>query len=151
MELTRITAAWLDDLADWKIALTLTFKPYLNSGIPLSELNVKKTTCFLIKRINKHCFGHMVSRKNYHVASVFAIEFGYAGERPHVHATLSLPPNYSAESFAKVILKHARNIRSINQQIDIQPYRNSGWHEYSLKTGLEHLAAEEICGANPNR
>ena len=126
MERTHITAAWLHDLADWKIVVTLTFKTYLDSDVPIPELSVKKTTCFLIKRINKHCFGHMVSRRNYHVASVFAIEFGYAGEHPHLHVTLSLPPNYSKESFAKVILRYARKIKSINQQIDIQPYRNSG-------------------------
>ena len=33
---------------------------------------------------------------------------------------------------------------TIGPQIDIQPYKDFGWFDYSLKTGIENLVVEDI-------
>lgn len=142
-------AIWLDSLADWKIALTLTFTTKKFSGDPRFHGELIKTTKFLLNRINGSCFGHGAKRKKYRVASAFAVECGYDGSHPHVHASLSLPDEYSYETFRKIILRECYKLHSIANQIDIQPYRDFGWQMYCLKTGVENVVIEEIKEANP--
>ncbi len=142
-------AIWLDSLADWKIALTLTFTTKKFSGDPRFHSDLVKTTKFLITRINGCCFGHGAKRKKYRVASAFTVECGYDGSHPHVHASLSLPPEYSFERFRRIILRECYKLHSIANQIDVQPYRDFGWQMYSLKTGVENVVIEEIKVANP--
>ncbi len=142
-------AIWLDSLADWKIALTLTFTDRKFSGNQRFHSDLVKTTKFLITRINGCCFGHGAKRKKYRVASAFTVECGYDGSHPHIHASLSLPPRYSYEEFKQVILLKCAQLYSVGNQIDVQPYRDFGWQMYCLKTGIENLVVEEIKKANP--
>ena len=74
----------------------------------------------------------------------YVIECGYDGRHPHIHATLSLPPDRDYESLRRIILKQANKLHSIGRQIDIQPYKDFGWFEYSLKTGIKNLVVEDI-------
>lgn len=137
-------AMWLHNLAKWSVALTVTFTKQKNTGNYRLHTDVVNTTRYLIRLINKDCFGHGALRKGYCIASAFVIECGYDGRHPHIHATLSIPPHLDYESLCRIILKRANKLHSIGRQIDIQPYKNFGWFEYSLKTGFENLVVEDI-------
>ena len=142
-------AEWLDGLAAWRIALTLTFTKVKATGDYRAVSDVVHTTRHLIRLINRACFGHGANREGYRVASAYVVEHGYGGRHPHVHGTISLPPNYDYESICRVIKNRARSLHSIDQQIHLQQYKSFGWFAYGLKTGTDNLVVEDICQANP--
>jgi hypothetical protein len=137
-------ARWLDSLAEWKIALTLTFTRVETRGEYRSVSDVAQTTRHLIRLINRACFGHGAVRKGYCVATLYVIEHGYGGRHPHVHATLSLPPRYDYGAMCRLIKERARKLHSIDQQIHLQHYSDFGWADYCLKNGSECLVVEDI-------
>ena len=144
-----ICAEWLHGLADWGVVMTLTFKKYPYSDLPRSTIAIKKTMRFLITRLNKHAFGHRAQRQKYRIASAFVIECGPDGHHGHAHATLSIPVRYTTEEFSIIVNNLIKKFTTIDTQVDIQPYRNSGWHAYCLKHGVENLVAEDITEAHP--
>ena len=137
-------AIWLHNLAKWSVALTVTFTKKKYTGNYRFHSDIVYTTQHLIRLINKDCFGHGAIRKDYHIASAIVVECGYDGRHPHIHATLSLPPDRDYESLCRIIRKHSNKLHSIGPQIDIQPYKDFGWFDYSLKTGIENLVVEDI-------
>ncbi len=141
-------AQWLHGLAEWRITFTLTFTKIKATGDHRSVSSVVHTTRHLIRLINRGCFGHGAVRKGYCVASLYVVEFGYGGRHPHVHASISLPPDYDYHSMCRLIHEKARKLHSIDQQIHLQKYTDFGWLDYCLKTGSECLIAEDICQAN---
>ena len=142
-------ALWLDSLAQWEIALTLTFSKIKSTGDCRSTSGVIATTRHLIRSINRRCFGHGANRKGYCIASVYVIEYSRSGRHPHVHATLSIPPKYDFESMCRVITQKASGLHSIDRQIHLQHYSDFGWLDYCLKNGTENLVVEDIHQAKP--
>lgn len=142
-------AKWLHSLADWRIALTLTFTKLDTTGDYRSVSDVIQTTRHLIRLINRACFGHGAVRKGYRLANLYVVERGCGGRHPHVHASISLPPHYDYESMCRLINNKARKLHSIDQQIHFQKYADFGWIDYCLKTGTDNLIVEDICQAKP--
>ena len=135
---------WLHNLANWSVALTVTFTKQKHTGNYRFHSDIVYTTRHLIRLINRDCFGHGAVRKGYCIATTYVVECGYDGRHPHIHATLSLPPDRDYQSLCRIILKRANKLHSIGRQIDIQPYEDFGWFEYSLKTGIKNLVVEDI-------
>jgi hypothetical protein len=145
----REYAEWLDGLGAWRIALTLTFTKVKATGDHRSVSDVVQTTRHLIRLINRACFGHGAVRKGYCVASLYVVEYGYGGRHPHVHASISLPPDYDYRLMCRLIHEKARKLHSIDQQIHLQKYADFGWIDYFLKTGTDNLVLEDIRQAKP--
>jgi hypothetical protein len=142
-------ARWLDSLAKWEIALTLTFTKVAATGEYRSASDVVQTTRHLIRLINRDCFGHAANRKGYRVASAYVIEYGYGGHHPHVHGTISLPPGYGYRAMYTLISQKARILHSIDRQIYFERYRDFGWFDYCLKAGTNNLIVQDIYQAKP--
>lgn len=142
-------AKWLHSLADWRIALTLTFTKLDTTGDYRSVSDVIQTTRHLIRLVNRASFGHGAVRKGYSLASMYTVERGCGGRHPHVHLTLGLPAGSDYESMCGLINENARRLHSIDQQIHLERYVDFGWIDYILKTGTDNLVVEDICQAKP--
>ena len=141
--------SWLSKLENWQVVATLTFETTARQRLPLSDSAICGITTAYIARVNQECFRHGARRKGFRVGSAFSIERRDTGEHPHVHMSLTIPPTWTVSNFERTLRSTSRNFRLIGQQIDIQPYQNSGWIGYCVKHGTDGLVVEHIQQANP--
>jgi len=125
-------------------AITLTFNSrlianFINKNAPfkviakmdLLELQKRSFRCFA-NRLNKSLFGNTTARHGNKLLLVPILEGLHGDNKVHYHCALGVPPDRfeSIEMKIKGAWKHAP---FSGNQVDVQPYRNSGWLGYINK------------------
>ena len=143
-------ARWLHGLADWKVAGTFTLaRVDTVTGRTVGPYQCRRAFGYFIKRLNKAAFKNRSTRHGYRVASAYVIEGLVDGYHPHIHFSLSLPPQMSVSEFIDQIEYLAQKNSLFLPQRDITRYRDSNWMSYCLKNGVEGVVLEEVQKAKP--
>jgi len=128
---------WLQGLADWTHAVTLTLNP-LRSEAEMNPIEIAKRCRLFLSRLNRRIYGrHGVRRKSFRVASAAVYGCGAYGTHPHIHLILQKPPKCTHEEFAQSIHSIASTTKGLAQQHVVKRYFSSGWINYMVEHGFE--------------
>ena len=128
---------WVQNLATWKLALTLTMSR-TKHDIPPSRDETLRRCRLLLNRVNRVCYGsHGTRRKGFRIASVAFMGYGAYGDHPHVHWLLAGPTDLPPEEFAALLRSIVTTTGGLGEQFDIQPYYGVRWIVYMLDHGFE--------------
>lgn len=132
----------------WKLAGTLTLRDVhpitRKTRHPEVAVAVAQE---LLARINKAAFNHRAKRHGATVASMMILGNNAIGEITHIHFALGIPPAMDYAGFSALVECVIRKLFWCNQELDLKPYRDSGWLSYSLAHGTEKLVIECCCEA----
>ncbi len=133
------TLLWLEGLAEWTHAVTLTMhRP--EGGHAISKPEVTRRCRLFLNRINRRIYSrHGTRRKGYRIASVAFLGNGPYGDHPHAHLALQKPPDMTTDGFDRLLKEMATTTKGLGQQFDIKPYRDEGWLGYMVDHGFEGL------------
>ena len=134
----RILARWLDSLAPWTHALTVTCKRRNLRNIPINESILVDTAKHFIYRARLKCFGRRGRRENLLPVAV-SLGWGVYGDHPHLHFCFAGPPWMDFDSFSRILEKSAKGTRWMDRQMKVEAYRNRGWMQYLVEHGTDQL------------
>jgi hypothetical protein len=122
---------------------TLTFKPIFGSRRYTTKINdsVQAMSLFL-HLLNSKCLGHGHRRKGFELGFYACLEGLSAYEQQHWHGAIRLPRWLSHEKFLKSFEFARRRVKRLGNEFDLKPFRDEGWIEYSLKTGIDSFHPE---------
>ena len=131
-------ARWLDSLAPWTHAATLTCKRTSLRNLPITEDILVDTARHLIRRVALRCYGRRARRSNF-LPVVVTCGWGCYGDQPHLHFCFVHPNGLSFEAFSKILNEEADKTSWIDRQRCFKPYQDFGWLEYLIEHGTSNL------------
>ena len=140
--LHRATIDWLlEDADSYTHAVTLTLKPYCTTLTErgtfrevLTPIEAKRNFSFFLKRLNCELFGNAAKRFGRSVTVLPILEGDGSATLYHYHCALgNMPSNLSEKAITAKIASAWHQTRFGNEQIDVQPMRNTGWIRYIAK------------------
>ena len=135
--LNQAHATWLDSLASWTHAVTLTCKRYSHRNNPIRDEILIDAAKNVIRLINHKCFGKASNRHS--IAVVATYGWGVYDLHPHLHFCFECPAHLSYEEFSTLIEEAANETYWIDRQRCIKPYMDEGWTSYLVKHGTDNL------------
>jgi hypothetical protein len=136
-------AVWLDALAPWTHAVTLTCKRLSHRNRPITDHVIPSTARHVVQRLNIKCFGKN-ARKGASVAVVATYGWGVYDLHPHLHFCFECPPHLSYEAFSALIEEAANETYWIDRQRCTKPYLDEGWASYLIRHGTDQLIVDLI-------
>jgi hypothetical protein len=141
---------WLHDLAPWALAASITIRPYDPiTRLPVERQHIVRSVKYYLKRLNGALFGHASMRRGHRVGSVFVVEYGASGEHPHAHLTITRPEHVEWADLERHARRLIRKNSLFRREYEICRYSSANWHSYCVKSGCDHLVAEDIQDAKP--
>jgi hypothetical protein len=135
-------ANWLDSLASWTHAVTLTCKRYSYWNAPIRDDIIVDAAKHLINRLNQKCFGK--ASKRHSIAVVATYGWGVYDLHPHLHFCFECPYHLTHDEFSILIQEAANETYWIDRQRCIKPYIDEGWTDYLVKHGTDNLIVSLI-------
>ena len=129
---------WLDSLAPWTHAYTVTCKRRSVRNAPITEDILVDTARHFIRRISLRCFGKRARRERL-TPVVVTLGWGCYGDHPHLHFCFAAPVATPFVVFSSILEEEARKVFWIDRQRRIEKYRDTGWLEYLLEHGTAYL------------
>jgi|GEM_PF-2352627 len=129
---------WLDSLAPWTHAYTVTCKRRSVRNAPITEEILVDTARHFIRRISLRCFGKRARRAQL-TPVVVTLGWGCYGDHPHLHFCFAAPVAMPFVVFSLILEEEARKVFWIDRQRRIEQYRDTGWLEYLLEQGTAYL------------
>ena len=139
----KVWATWLDALAPWTHAVTLTCKRQSHRNHPINDQIIHSSARHLVQRINTKCFGKR-AHKGDSVAVVATYGWGVYDLHPHLHFCFEYPPHLSYEAFSALIEEAANETYWIDRQRCTKPYLDEGWASYLIRHGTDQLIVDLI-------
>ncbi len=137
-EMTR----WLETIAPWNAAVTLTFQRFNSFGHSFNELIGIQTLTHFKKILNQKCLGKSRMERGQSIGFAAVIGSGDYATSPHAHMCITTPPWVSFEDLIDIIEYAARRTDWINEHRRIVPYRDPGWLQYMTDHGTNNLVLE---------
>ena len=129
---------WLDSLAPWTHAYTVTCKRRSVRNSPITEEILVDTARHFIRRISLRCFGKQARREQL-TPVVVTLGWGCYGDHPHLHFCFAAPDAMPFKVFSLILEEEARKMFWIDRQRRIEKYRDTGWLEYQMEHGSAYL------------
>lgn len=129
---------WLDSLAPWTHAYTVTCKRRSLRNSPITEDILVDTARHFIRRISLRCFGKRARREQL-TPVVVTLGWGCYGDHPHLHFCFAAPVAMPFAFFSLILEEEAGKTFWIDRQRRIDQYRDNGWLEYLMEHGSAFL------------
>jgi hypothetical protein len=131
----------LEDATSYTHAVTLTLKPYRTVLSPKGQLCIALTPIeaqqnfqFFLKRLNASLFGNQVKRYGKSVSVLPVLEGDGRDHLLHYHCAIgNFPAALPQRGIQAKIIASWHQTPFGNDQVHIQPFRNSGWLSYIAK------------------
>ncbi len=134
--------AWLDSLAPWTHAFTVTCK----SGSDRSQINQSiliDAARHFVYRVRRKCYGSKGRRHNLLPVTV-SYGWGAYGDHPHLHFCFAGPYGVDFATFSSILEESAKKTFWLNRQMKVEAYRDAGWMQYIVEHGTDHLIVSLI-------
>jgi hypothetical protein len=135
--LNQSLIAWLDSLAPWTHAFTVT----CNRGSDRSQINQSiliDAARHFVYRVRRKCYGSKGRRQNL-LPVTASYGWGAYGDHPHLHFCFACPNGMDFSSFSSILEESAKKTFWLSRQMKVELYRDAGWMRYLVEHGTEHL------------
>lgn len=142
IRLNQSLIAWLDSLAPWTHAFTVTCK----RGSDRSQINQSiliDAAHHFVYRVRRKCYKSSGRRQNL-LPVTASYGWGAYGDHPHLHFCFAGPNGMDFSTFSSILEESAKKTFWLNRQMKVEPYRDSGWMQYLVEHGADHLIVSLI-------
>lgn len=136
-------ANWLDSLAPWTHAVTLTCKRKSHRNHPITDHIICSSAKHVVRLINTKCFGKG-ARKGASIAVAATYGWGTYGLHPHLHFCFAHPKHLSYEAFSELVDEAATKTYWIDRERCTKPYLSKGWASYLIQHGTDQLILDLV-------
>jgi hypothetical protein len=151
---SKLKKSWVDFMrqviGEPDYSFTLTLRPTKGQRHIQTKINdSKKAMSWFINVLNTKCFGQGYRRKKIELGFFATLEGLGVCDQPHWHGAIRLPKRLSNEKFLSAFEFARKKTKSFGRQFDLTPYYDSGWFEYTIKTGVESVHHEFLISGTP--
>jgi hypothetical protein len=129
---------WLDSLAPWTHAYTVTCKRRGVRNSLVTEDILVDTARHFIRRVSLRCYGKRARRERL-IPVVATLGWGTYEDHPHLHFCFASPEGVRFRAFNSILDEEADKTFWIDRQRCIKRYRDTGWLSYLIEHGTAHL------------
>lgn len=142
-QLVKIKTEWLDGLAKWTHALTVTIRRRNERGYATNNDDVYLALKHFLRVLSCSCYGSRQTKKRHLlVPAIVVADRGICSDHPHAHLALAVPNGMSGDIFTKKIYAALEKTRMFNREKKLKPYKDSGWIRYMLGHGADRIFTE---------
>jgi hypothetical protein len=151
---SKLKKSWVDFMrqviGEPNYSFTLTLRPAKGQRHIQTKINdSKKAMSWFINVLNTKCFGQGYRRKKIELGFFATLEGLGVCDQPHWHGAIRLPKRLSNEKFLLAFEFARKKTKRFGRQFDLTPYYESGWFEYTIKTGTESVHTEFLISGTP--
>lgn len=129
---------------------TITFKPVAGHQRRSTKTMAAITALrWFLHRLNTKCFGKGYRSGKYELGLYATFEGLDVNEALHCHGAIRLPKKLSHEKFLNAFADARRATRLLGRKFKLEAYRDTGWIEYTLKTGPDSFQPEFLRRGTP--